>query len=54
MDTPEAEALVERSPVVAEDSGATVWKLCLSVLSLSLLALLLVYFESFRSMAAIW
>jgi exosortase A len=54
MDTPEAEALVERSPAVAGGSGVTAWKLCLSVLALSLGALLLVYFDTFRSMAAIW
>jgi len=54
MDTPEAEALVEGAPAVAEGSGATVWKLSLSTLSLSLAALLVVYFDTFRSMAAIW
>lgn len=54
MDTPEAKALVERSPAVAEGSGTTAWKLCLSVLSFSLAALLLLYFDTFRSMAAIW
>src|SRR3990172_3176611 len=54
MDAPEAEALVERSPVIVTSSGATAWKLCLSVLSLSLAALLLIYFDTFRSMAAIW
>jgi exosortase A len=54
MDTPEAEALVERSPAIAAASGATAWKLCLSVLSLSLGALLLIYFDTFRSMATTW
>ena len=54
MNTPEAEALVERAPAVAEGSGPTAWKLSLSVLSLSLAALLLVYFDTFRSMAEIW
>ena len=54
MDTPEAEALVERPSTVLEVSSATAWKPCLSTLALSLGALLLVYFDTFRSMAAIW
>jgi exosortase A len=54
MDTPEAEALVERSPAMVESSSATAWRLGLSVLSLSLAALFLVYFDTFRSMVSIW
>ncbi len=54
METPELNALVERSPATAESSGATAWKLCLSVLSLSLGALFLVYFDTYRSMAQTW
>jgi exosortase A len=53
MDAPEAESLVGR-PAAVENPGATAWKLCLSVLSLSLAALFLVYFDTFRSMASIW
>ena len=54
MDTSEAKVIVEPAPGVVEGSEATAWKLYLSVLSLSLAALLLVYFDTFRSMAAIW
>ncbi len=54
MDTPELEALVEPSPSIAEGSGATAWKLCLPVLSLSFGALILVYFDTFSSMVEIW
>ncbi|HEY7699941.1 MAG TPA: exosortase A [Vicinamibacteria bacterium] len=54
MDAREAEALVERSPAAIEASWSTAWKVCLSVLSISLAALVLVYFDTFRSMVAIW
>jgi exosortase A len=54
MNTREAEAIVERSPAPAAGLFASAWKLSLSVLSLSLLALLVVYFDTFRSMAEIW
>jgi exosortase A len=53
VDAPEAEALVER-PAVAERSGSSAWRIGLTALSLSLAALALVYFDTFRSMAAIW
>ncbi len=43
-----------RADRIAKAPGATAWKLCLSALSLSLAAVLLVYFDTFRSMAAIW
>jgi exosortase A len=53
VETSEAEALVER-PAVAERSGSTAWRLGLTALSLSLAALALVYFDTLRSIVAIW
>ena len=53
MDSSEAKVIIERTPSVSLRS-LTAWKLCLSALFLSLAALLLVYFDTFRSMAAIW
>jgi exosortase A len=54
MDSREAEALVDRRPAGVERPGATEWKLCLSALSLSLAALGVFYFDTFRSIVAIW
>jgi exosortase A len=52
MDAPEA--IVDPSPTVVEDSRAVAWKVSLFVLSLSLLAVVLLYFDTFLSTAAIW
>jgi len=53
MDVREAGALSARAPAV-EGSIAEVWRSSLFVLLLSLAAILLVYFDTFRSMAAVW
>ncbi len=54
MNAPEAPALVDRSPAVGESSAATAWKICLFAIAFSCLALFLVYFETFHSMATTW
>jgi exosortase A len=53
MNVPDAEALVERS-AEARSSSWGHWRMCLLTLAVAFAALLLVYFDSFRSMAAIW
>jgi exosortase A len=57
MSAPESPGLpvaVRGSPVVFEDAAATAWKQSLVALLLSFAALFLVYFDTYRSMMAIW
>jgi exosortase A len=53
MDVREAEALVDGAPATAGSLSES-WRSSLLVLSLSLVGTLLVYFDTFRSIAAIW